>query len=259
MEMNRILIITPFRNEDHSIPQYIESVNAIDYPKNLIAAWWLENDSSDNTLQMLKEAEQKMKVRALRLDSVRIMGSVKKQRPGIHAKDIGYGEHRVKSWLVLWNEYFLPFIRNSEADYILMWYADSVVEPNVIKEYLKVFEIHKDAGWVGGAIYFRYPKHEILASPIPLGEAKPRLPCAPGSTKPMEVKYIGHVWMCPRIPLAKCTFARIGRDMHMSLILGLKKQGLRVYYQPSVFIKHIATDGQIHTHKLSKEAMRMPK
>ncbi|GAH76495.1 unnamed protein product [marine sediment metagenome] len=65
--------------------------------------------------------------------------------------------------------------------------------------------------------------------------------------------------VCPRVPLGNCTFARIGRDMHMSFILGLKKQGLRVYYQPTVFIKHIATDGKIYTHKLSKEAMEMPK
>ncbi|GAH20684.1 unnamed protein product, partial [marine sediment metagenome] len=255
----QILIITPFRNEDHAIPQYIESLRAVDYPKDLIDVWWLENDSSDNTLQMLKSDKAKLKFRSVRLDSVRIIGPVKKQRPGIHAKDIGYGEHRVKSWLVIWNKYFLPFIRKSGADYVLMWYADSVVQPNVIKEYLKVFEMHKDAGWVGGAIYFRYPKHEILASPIPLGEAKPRLPCAPEYQNPVEVKYIGHVWMCQRAPLASCTFARIGRDMHISLILCLKKQHrLRVYYQPTVFIKHIATDGKIYAHKLSKEAMKMP-
>ena len=256
--MTRILIITPFRNEDHSIPLYLESICVLDYPSKDIAVYWLENDSTDNTLKMLEEAKPKLPFRAVRLDSVKILGPVKKLKSGSHGKDIGYGEHRVKSWLVIWNEYFLPMIRKSNADYVLMWYADSVVEPNIIKKYLKVFADFKDAGWVSGAIYFRYPKHMHLAAPIPLDTKtnKPRLPCPPGSTKPVKVKYSGHVWMCPREPLGKCTFARIGRDMHMSLILGLKKQGLYNYYDPTVFIKHVATDGKIYTHKLRIESMK---
>ncbi len=256
--MKRILIITPLRNEDHSISQYLESLYGLDYPKNLMDVYWLENDSTDTTLNLLKAAKSEMPFRSTALKSVKILGPIKKLKPGRHAKDIGYGEHRVKSWLVIWNKYFLPLIRKSKADYVLMWYADSVVEPNIIKKYLKVFADFKDAGWVSGAIYFRYPKHMHLAAPIPLDTKtnKPRLPCPPGSTRPVKVKYSGHVWMCPREPLGKCTFARIGRDMHMSLILGLKKQGLYNYYDPTVFIKHVATDGKIYTHKLRRESMK---
>ena len=32
----RILILTPFRNEDHSIKLYLESLTSLKYPKNLI-------------------------------------------------------------------------------------------------------------------------------------------------------------------------------------------------------------------------------
>ena len=256
--MSSILIITPFRNEDHSIPQYLESLCAIDYPSDLIDVYWLENDSTDTTLNLLKAAKSEMPFRSTTLKSIKILGPIKKLKPGRHGKDIGYGEHRVKSWLVIWNTYFLPLIRKSKADYVLVWYADSVVEPNIVKKFLKVFADFKDAGWVSGAIYFRYPRHMHLAAPIPLDTKtnKPRLPCPPGSTRPVKVKYSGHVWMCPREPFGKCTFARIGRDMHMSLILGLKKQGLHNYYEPTVFIKHVSTDGKIYTHKLRRESMK---
>jgi len=256
--MSRILIITPFRNEDHSIPQYLESLRGIDYPQDLIDVYWLENDSTDNTLKLLEEAKPTLPFKSVCLKSVKILGPIKKLKPGRHGKDIGYGEHRVKSWLVIWRHHFTPLIRKSKADYVLMWYADSVVEPNIIKKYLKVFADHEDAGWVSGAIYFRYPKHMHLAAPIPLDTKtnKPRLPCPPGSTKPVKVKYSGHVWMCPREPFGKCRFARIGRDMHMSLLLGLKKQGLYNYYDPTVFIKHVATDGKIYTHELRIESMK---
>jgi len=257
--MSSILIITPFRNENHSISQYLESLCAVDYPPNLIDVYWLENDSTDNTLKLLEEAKPSLPFRSVRLESIEILGPIAKQPPGRHAKDLPYGkEGRATSWLVIWNDYFLPLIRKSKVDYVLMWYADSVVEPNIVKKYLKVFADFKDAGWVSGAIYFRYPKHMHLAAPIPVDTKtnKPRLPCPPGSTKPMKVKYSGHVWMCPREPLGKCTFARIGRDMHMSLILALKKQGLYNYYDPTVFIKHIATDGKIYTHKLRIESVK---
>lgn len=260
--MARILIITPFRNEDHSIPQYLESINSIDYPKKLIDVYWLENDSSDKTLKMLKAAKSKQPFRTVRLKSIKILGPIKKRPfsspPRSTQKDIAHGPKRVHSWLVIWNKYFTPLIRKSKADYVLMWYADGVAKPNIIKKYLKVFKNFKDAGWVSGAMYSKYPRHKHLGCPIPLDTKtnKPRLPCPIGSKKPVKVKYNGHLWMCPRKPLAKCMFARIGRDMHMSLILGLKKQGLYVYHDPTVFIKHVSTDGKIYTHKLRKESMR---
>lgn len=239
----RILILTPFRNEAHSIPQYLRSLCSVDYPSKLIDVFWLHNDSTDGTLKMLEKAKPRMTFHSTTLKSIRILGPIKKGEPKSYWKDIRYGiKKRGAPWLVIWNKQFLPLIRKSKADYVLTWFADAVAPPNVIKAFLEVFKVKKDAGWVGGANYYRYPRQKKLGSPSPIKLAK--------SKKIVRAKYIGHCWMCPRAALGKTCLKRGGRDIHMSLIKGLARQGLHVYYQPKVFLKHISNDGKIYRTKL---------
>jgi len=244
----KILILTPFRNEEHSIPYYLEALKSLNYPPELIDVYWLENDSSDNTLRMLKDAKPEMPFNSTTLESINILGSLKKRPPGEYFKDIGHSlsarvRARKTTWPVIWNNHFLPLIRKSHANYVLAWYADVVAPPNTITEYLKVFKSKKDVGWVGGAIYRRYPRANELHCPIPRRLAS--------SKQIVKVTYIGHCWMCPRKALAKTKFYNAeGHDTHMSLINELCKQGLHVYYQPSIFLKHVSTDGKIYRHKI---------
>jgi len=236
--MSRILIISPFRNEEHSVPLYLEALQSVEYPHNLIDVFWLENDSSDNTLNMLKEAQPKMSFNSTTLKSINILGSVKKRKVGGYIKDIGYGEGRVKSWLVIWNEHFLTLVRQSKADYVMTWWADALPPADVIKKYLQTFKEVEDAGWIGGKMYRRYPRHNKVLSPWPetLFDANETSQCL----------MTGHVWMMPRVPLAKCKFRRKGRDMHRSLVFCMKDQGLFAYYTTKVFIQHISNDGKVH-------------
>ena len=140
----------------------------------------------------------------------------------------------------IWNEYFLPVVRNRTHDYVLVWFADAVPPSNVITEYLKVFETHPDAGWVGGQCHRRYPKHEQLCSPKPRKAAR--------INKIQKVAMTAHVWMNPREALAKCEFGRLTgvSDMHFSITRSLQEMGLYVYYQPSVYLSHVSTDGIIY-------------
>ena len=246
MHDERILILTPFRNESHSFSLYLESLYGLNYPKKLIDVFWLENDSSDDTLRMLEKGQYETPLNSVILKSINILGAVKKRRPGRYVKDIRRGKgRRLPPWYVIWNDNFLPLIRESDADYVLCWYADLVAPSNVITEYLKVFEKHKDAGWVGGAMHRRYPYHEELAFPRPFNLAK--------SKEIIEVPYIGHCWMCPRSALGQTELSPISpttRDIHQSLIFDLHNQGLKVYYQPSVYLQHISTDGKIYKHEI---------
>jgi cellulose synthase/poly-beta-1,6-N-acetylglucosamine synthase-like glycosyltransferase len=236
--MTRILIISPFRNEEHSIPLYLEALQKVDYPANLIDVFWLENDSSDNTLNMLKTAQPKMPFNSTKLRSINILGSVKKRDVGCYIKDIGYGEGRVTSWLVIWNEHFLPLIRKSDADYVMAWWADAIPPTDVIKKYLQTFKEVEDAGWVGGKMYRRYPRHNKVLSPWPEELFD--------SNEVSRCLMTGHVWMMPRTPISKCVFIRKGRDMHRSLVFCLKEQELFPYFNPEVFIRHVSNDGRIH-------------
>lgn len=96
-----ILIVTPFRNEDYSIPHYLRALKEIDYPKDLIDLYWLENDSSDKTLSMLQEAKDGLPFKSTTLESIDILGPVKKHEPGGYIKDSirSKGRRRDKRWI----------------------------------------------------------------------------------------------------------------------------------------------------------------
>ena len=240
MVLPKILILSPFRNEAHSISLYLEGLENLDYPKELIDLYWLENDSSDGTFSMLKSAVESIGFKSVKLESIELLGPVEKNPPGGYWKDKDQ-HNRKAGWIIIWNERFLPLIKSSEADYVLAWWSDAVPPANVIHEYLKVFEEFSDAGWVGGSMYRRRPcgRLDPILSPWRTGVVH--------SKKPVKVLMTGHVWMMPREAVSKCGFYLAGGgDVHFSLIKELEKQGLYVYYQPSVFLKHISNDGRIH-------------
>jgi len=247
--MKSILILTPFKNESHSIPHYMKALRALDYPPEFIDVYWLENDSSDITLRMLKAEKPNMPFKSTTLENIRIRGPVKKRKPGRYIKDVAYGGgRRIPSWIVIWNGFFLPLIRKSQADYVLTWFADVVIPPETINEYLKVFELKPDAGWAGGAMHRRLGFPRSTKTTLPL--AFPNYKLA-SSKKIVEAPYTGHCWMTPRAAFAKTEFQHCkGRDMHLSLIAGLVSQGLKVYYQPSVYLQHVSTDGVIYNKSL---------
>jgi len=239
MTLPSVLIISPFRNEDHSVSHYVESLKRLDYPRELVEVYWLENDSTDDTLRLLKEAQPTIPFETT-LNSIVILGGVKKEPPGGYWKDLRYGSPRVDAWMVIWNDIFFPLIREKKQDYVLMWYADAVPPPNVIHEYLKVFE-ECPAGWVGGSLPRRVPHPQIrsdVESPWPIEIV--------GIDKVTRCRLTGHVWMMPREAASECTLYLTPPEIHLSIIECLEKKELFVYYQPSVYIQHVSTDGKIH-------------
>ena len=88
--MKSILIVTPFRNEEHSVPHYLKSLKALDYPHELVDVYWLENDSSDNTLALLQAAKDDFNFNSLTLNSVKILGHVPKRPSSGYWKDLQY-------------------------------------------------------------------------------------------------------------------------------------------------------------------------
>lgn len=270
--MKKILIVSPFRNEELSIPYYLDALKTLTYPSDLIDIYWLENDSSDQTNELLFNAFQGFRFAGLKIPGIgtirhsyfqtleynpmQILGPLLKNPPGDYHKDIPYGSERIKSWLVIWNEYFLPRIRQSDADYVLIWFGDAVPPPTVIEEYLKVFEEKPDAGWVGGAMHRHYPRHEEVVLWL-LDRKEP--PVYANAPRPdelprviTEVRHTNHIWMMPTYIFEQGMYIseRFEWDIWMGLVTQLHERGLKVYYQPSVYIKHVSTDGKIWQESL---------
>lgn len=242
----RVLVLTPFRNEETAIPFYLAGLKALDYPSRLVDVFWLENDSSDRTPGLLEEARTGLSFRSTELVSVTWLGPLPSREPGNYWKDLAYGKGHRQSFMHMFNDHFLPLARASDVDYVMPWFADCVPLPNLVAQFLEVFRDHPDAGWVGGIIYRRYPRHREVGL-VPWR--------AVYSREVVEVKYTAHCWMMPQWAMEEARFgaSRWGGDMCMSLIESLWSQGLKVYLQPSVFLKHISTDGKIHTDHILED------
>ena len=50
----KVLIACPVKDRDWILPNYLQSVLELDYPKELIDIYWIVNNSSDNSLLMLE-------------------------------------------------------------------------------------------------------------------------------------------------------------------------------------------------------------
>lgn len=257
--MKRILLVTPFRNEEASIPHYLKALQRVIHP--LYELHWIQNDSTDRTLMLLREAfsipwwgswwnESGHRLGEV-LHSVKIIGPQQKRPPGEYVKDVPYGGDRIKPWIVLWNKYFIPLARESHAKYFLLWMADCVPPMNVINEYLKVFEEHPDAGWVGGAMHRRHPFQDKLNSPWlkdrgppDMGDGHFQLP-----KEVTEVRIASpHCCMIPTEALREGVSCSepFEWDIHTSVMKCLEAKGLRAYYTPEVYLQHVSSDGKIY-------------
>jgi hypothetical protein len=249
MKKPRVLIFTPFRNEDHSLPFYLKALRTIDYPHDLIDVLWIENDSWDDTHRILKEAKDTFDFRSVKLHSILIHGLVRKGVFGAYRKQEPQGRGRVATaWMSIWNDNLIPILKTSTAPYVLVWFADVIPPPNIITEYLKAFEQYPDVGWVGGQCHRRFPWHTRPASPDK------------DATEIVRVRITAHCWMSPREAVIKAPMYHVPREMFLSIINDMhSKQGLKVYYQPSVYLTHISTDGKIYRYDEERGAYIDPK
>jgi len=247
-----ILIVTPFRNEEASIRLYLDGLHDLTYPRDRVKCVWIENDSTDATYELLRraliEGESPYWTKLYRTS---IIGPQPKRPPGEYYKDVPYGDLRVKPWIVLWNEWFIPLALKSEANYMVLYMADCVPPPTVFEEYLQVFRDHPEAGWVGGAMHSRYPQHNRLYSPWLLGRDPPSLGSPPFDL-PREVCEVNmaspHCAMIPVEALRDRVAASTSFtwDIHSSVINCLKAKGYKVFYTPKVYLQHVSSDGKIY-------------
>lgn len=296
----KIIIATPFCNEEHSIDKYVESLLAIDYPKELIDIIWIENNSSDNTWELLQKYHKEITIKynynsfILRQKTCDLYPSIQKQgldeygQTGCGGK-IGKGnsyetrKYRPIHQLGIWNDMLLEL--TTKHDYILYIFADVIVPPNLVKQFITDFKAYPDAGWFGGVMHKRYPRHirNEEQNPMYYGLASPYLkienpqkndpfiilnPAYPygvrGITeeeiiaKQMKGEFIfeiccsGHVFMIPLNVVSKgFKFILAPLETGLACERFLNNMGLKMYCDSSLYVKHISVDGKIYRHNLT--------
>lgn len=163
----RILIGSMFCNEECSIPLYIESILRLDYPKELIDLLWVENNSSDNTFNLLKMYYRLIK-KQFKYHSFQLL-KVTGDYPPIPKEEIGtlragkrniedaeLKEKVVKHMLSIQN-FILE--QSKDNDFVMYWYPDSLCKSDTLKIYIKDMEPYPDCAWIGGVLHRRFPRH----------------------------------------------------------------------------------------------------
>jgi len=163
----KILLITPFCNEEHSIHQYVHSLLSIDYPKELIDIVWIENHSSDNTWSILKDCKAEMghRYRSFRLFQMGLGFKLPKAWLGEKGAFGGKISATATPEMKKARSEFLVDVWNfgmsllDDQDYVLFHFADVVVPSNIIRKYIKDLIDYPDCGWIGGVMHKRFPNH----------------------------------------------------------------------------------------------------
>ena len=190
--LKKLLICTPFCNESHSINKYIGGLIALDYPKGLIDLIWVENNSSDNTWELLKKHKEEI-MKTYTYNSFTLYQKTCDLYNGIEKQGLQeYGEtgsggkvgknnsimvkrHRPAHQIGIWNDMINAM--TDKHDYILFIFADCVIQEDTVKRFLKDFETYPNAGWFGGVMHKRYPRHRRYPhqSPMYFGLASPSI------------------------------------------------------------------------------------
>jgi hypothetical protein len=280
-----ILICTPFNNEDQSIDMYIQSLLAIDYPKEFIDLVWVENDSVDKTWVMLQKYAKIIEKKGYRSFTLvqQDYGLKKFGKSTMRDfRDNAAGKNKVTEFsgrvergkrLCKIYHYFFEQLKPDD-EYIMFLFADVVVPMQIIKRYLEIFRDYRDAGWVGGVHHKRFPLHMRSRPEVSIVQAGVAGPLRRIAEPPyvayvsdkwilekqmrgevvFEVAMVGHAWMMlPRI------FAEGGRtgintvEIIMPLIEKTWEMGLKVYCASDIYLQHISLDGKIYRRNLLEE------
>lgn len=57
--MSKVLICSPIRDKEYCLKEYLDSIYKLDYPKEKIKIYFVENDSIDKTVKILEEFKDK--------------------------------------------------------------------------------------------------------------------------------------------------------------------------------------------------------
>ncbi len=122
-----ISIIIPFRNESHNILQNLESIENLDYPENLFEVIYIDDNSTDNSFNLIKEKLIKENIKVLKLPGELSTGNKKRA--------VNYG------------------IDSSKGEIIVTTDADCVYHRNWLKLLLQY--IDAETAFVSGPVSFK--------------------------------------------------------------------------------------------------------
>jgi len=130
MDNPKVLICAPVRNREYIIKEYLQGILELDYPRCLISIYWIVNDSSDSTLQILNEFRDNniSNYKDIKIDTINF-GAPEDARTSIRRKATFYTLATLRNKLL---EYFLT----TDNEYLFSIDSDIIVKPNILRQLL---------------------------------------------------------------------------------------------------------------------------
>lgn len=119
--MKKVLIGCPVRNRAWILPRYLESLRSLDYDPHKIEYCFVVNDSTDNTLEILRNFKYEV-LNPVRIINCNLQGNNGHQR----------GQYSFFHLAILRNILLDEFLK-SDCEYLLSVDSDILLPPNTIK------------------------------------------------------------------------------------------------------------------------------
>lgn len=130
MENRKVLICAPVREREYIIKEYLQGILELTYPKCFISIYWIVNDSTDSTLQILNEFRDNniSNYKDIKIDIINF-GAPEDARTSIRRKSTFYTLATLRNKLL---EYFLA----TDNEYLFSIDSDIVVQHDCLSQLL---------------------------------------------------------------------------------------------------------------------------
>lgn len=214
----KVSIIFPNYNGGSEPLECIKSINNLSYPKDKIEIVVIDNNSTDESLNKIKDQKSKIKAAG---QTIKIIEN--KENVGF-SRAINQG------------------IKRSSGDYIFITNDDIVFEKSSIKSMIEHMEKNPAVGITGGKIFLKSSPKKIISCGFMMNRWNGNIFRAPDPSRIKEPDWIqGCAMMIPKTALKKLELLDSGFSHYFEdfdICLRAKKSGFSVHYLPNAIFWH---------------------
>jgi len=227
----KILLGMPIRNRGRIIETVLSMIFRLDYPKGKIGFYFLLNDSTDNTEEVLFSFKRayEQSYRFIEVEKIELGTPPDfRSRPHTMPKVIPYNRQVIYETLCRLHNMLLERLLKDDAKYLFAVDSDTILYSNCLKELVKarrkVITTIQAVDYQGGRILGIWRRE-------PNGLCKRITPEERVQRKPVfEVNLIGGAWLLSReIPEKGIRYEYDGRGEHVGFSERINEAGYKIY------------------------------
>jgi len=227
----KILLGMPVRNRGRVIGSTLSSIYQQKYPRKKIGCYFLLNDSTDNTEEILTSFQKKYReeYRFIEIEKINLGTPPDiRSRPHMMPKPIPYNRQEIYKALCQLNNMVLERLLKDDAEYLFAVDSDTLLQPDclakLVKARRKVITTIQAVDYQGGRILgiWRISSNGLCKRITPQEREQEK--------EIFEVNLIGGTWLLSReIPEKGIRYEYDGRGASVGFSERINKAGFKIY------------------------------